>query len=211
MTLQSHSSSRSCRSSCCHGLAGDCAELACLRTLFAVAHLMFCAFRSTDLASCGAKGAYCLDVFPAPCDGRCREATNVCTLQIQRDAPGHILWVCLLQAGACTLEASRRAFIARTKAIDFFLAEHLSFFDELPGIRSLIIKNNKWLVCALARSRTNQQEPQLQFLLCATQWHKNLNSRKRALVKVGFCCVAAEWQYAKVCNRSTPANCYPMT
>lgn len=90
--------------------------------MFAVLHLMFCAFGTTGLAGCGAKGAYCLDVFTAPADGRRGEAANVGTFQIQRDASGHSLWVCLLQAGGCTLEASRRAFIARTEAIDFFLA-----------------------------------------------------------------------------------------
>lgn len=134
---------RSCRSSCCHGPAGDSAELAGLCAMFAVAHLILCAFGTAGLAGCGAKGAYCLDVFPAPADGRRGEAANVGTFQIQRDAPDHSLWVCLLQAGGCTLEASRSALIARTEAIDFFLAEHLCFLDGLPVMRSPIIKTIK--------------------------------------------------------------------
>jgi hypothetical protein len=82
-------------------------------------------------------------VFPAPANGRRREAANIDTFQIQGDAAGHSLCVCLLQAGGCTLEASRRAFIARTQAIDFFLTKHLLFLDGLPGVRSPIIKNGK--------------------------------------------------------------------
>ncbi len=122
---RSHSSSRRFRSSCSHGPAGGSAELAGLRATLAVVHLMFCAFGSTGFAGCGAEGADRLDVFPAPADGRRRETAYIGTFQIQRDAPDHRFWVCLLQACACTLEAGSRAIIARTKAIDFLLTGHL--------------------------------------------------------------------------------------
>ena len=93
--------------------------------MLAVFHLMFCAFGTTGFAGCGSEGADRLDVFPAPGDGRSREAANIGTFQIQRNAPDHRFWIYLLEAGGRALQAGHRAFIARTKAIDFLLTEHL--------------------------------------------------------------------------------------
>ncbi len=88
--------------------------------MFVMVHLMFCAFGCAGLAGYGAQSADCLDLFPASADGRCSEAANIGTFQIQRDTPDHSFWVFLVQASGGTLKASRRAFIARTEAIDFF-------------------------------------------------------------------------------------------
>lgn len=92
--------------------------------MFAVVHRMFRAFRIAGFTSCGAKGAYRLDVFTASANGRRSEAADISTFQIQRNAPDHGFGVCLLYAGSGALKAGRRAFIARAEAIDFFLTEH---------------------------------------------------------------------------------------
>ena len=107
------------------------AQLAGLRTLLAMRHVVFGTFVAAGLANIGTECADCLGMGATSGHGSGSKHTNLGAVHIQRDALDHHLDVSLVQTGSCAMVTGHGAGAASFNAGVVLLVRH----DDFPEIR----------------------------------------------------------------------------